>query len=590
MKKLDLMGGKILRGLIDMFRKEKTENALAVVFACLRDSEVWIPISLEFSGADLDYSEETQIPAKKMEVYPFYVEDEDGGRYLTAYTWLDQMKKLHEKDNIIKLSFLKCMSWALSLPQIKGIVLDVETKPFNVYMENFDDIANMEPTAEDEYIYAKVRFKAGGRTYYYETTRKDLVIGDKVIVPFGQHDKEKIGTIVEIEKYDSEDLPYSYFSTKYILRKVDESQAVPRKNFIEKILLQEQASYDLIKELIERENLFSFDAYYNQIFGEEDRCYNPGGDWKEGEITLEQRKALSEKIASIFDKLDEEKPVFQHNSLGIHYANELFYDPPNRWCYNGDPFVWGHLARKFSTVQLPLTKDEFTKLFNEFLSFIKFPEQDYLRVTISQFGYKEYTRSVTKCSVDFILEKLLKNLKKFDEQMAELRKEDVFLVSNKKLTSSFGKDVKITTLKGVIIQGKVTGFSVGNNGFVSLKVQTDKADKEITIDEMSNFVIWGEETEETKVENTGELYCFVGVSPKGHYDCNYWYIDKEKETKPDTYVWVLMGKRNQEQLVYVDSVQYCTADDAPYEIEKAKHILRQATKEESEIAKQEWDD
>ena len=63
------------------------------------------------------------------------------------------------------------------------------------------------------------------------------------------------------------------------------------------------------------------------------------------------------------------------------------------------------------------------------------------------------------------------------------------------------------------------------------------------------------------VENYDYLY--VGVSPKGQYGCNYWYIDEEKQTQANTYVWVKMGWGNTKQIVYVDSVRYCNANDVP---------------------------
>ena len=90
------------------------------------------------------------------------------------------------------------------------------------------------------------------------------------------------------------------------------------------------------------------------------------------------------------------------------------------------------------------------------------------------------------------------------------------------------------------------------------------------------------------VENYDYLY--VGVSPKGQYGCNYWYIDEEKQTKENTYVWVNMGRRNTEQIVYVDSVRYCNANDVPYPTEKTKRVLRQATEEEIEEADVLWDE
>ena len=85
-------------------------------------------------------------------------------------------------------------------------------------------------------------------------------------------------------------------------------------------------------------------------------------------------------------------------------------------------------------------------------------------------------------------------------------------------------------------------------------------------------------------------YLYVGVSPRGSVGCNYWYVDEEKRTQANTYVWVTMGRRNTEQIVYVDSVRYCNASDAPYPINKTKRVLRQTTQEETELADALWDE
>ena len=104
----------------------------------------------------------------------------------------------------------------------------------------------------------------------------------------------------------------------------------------------------------------------------------------------------------------------------------------------------------------------------------------------------------------------------------------------------------------------------------------------------------GERLVEVQLKNKKELvgcdYLYVGVSPRGQYDCNYWYIDEEKQTQENTYVWVNMGRRNAEQIVYVDSVRYCNANDVPYPVEKTKRVLRQATEEETEEADVLWDE
>ncbi len=75
-------------------------------------------------------------------------------------------------------------------------------------------------------------------------------------------------------------------------------------------------------------------------------------------------------------------------------------------------------------------------------------------------------------------------------------------------------------------------------------------------------------------------FLFVGVSPKGYRGCNYWYLDKSGTVKAGDYVWVRMGRHNTQQIVYVDSVRWCTEDSAPYSPSSVKQILKIATEEE----------
>ena len=49
-----------------------------------------------------------------------------------------------------------------------------------------------------------------------------------------------------------------------------------------------------------------------------------------------------------------------------------------------------------------------------------------------------------------------------------------------------------------------------------------------------------------------------------------------------------MGRRNIEQVVYVDSVKYFEEENAPYSPQRVKQVLRKATKEEIERAILEW--
>lgn len=86
-----------------------------------------------------------------------------------------------------------------------------------------------------------------------------------------------------------------------------------------------------------------------------------------------------------------------------------------------------------------------------------------------------------------------------------------------------------------------------------------------------------------KYANKRGKILFVGVSPKDCKGCNYWYIDDTKTVQKGDYVWVRMGRRDTEQIVYVDSVRFCNDDETPYDLESARHVLRKA--DESEVEK-----
>ncbi len=75
-------------------------------------------------------------------------------------------------------------------------------------------------------------------------------------------------------------------------------------------------------------------------------------------------------------------------------------------------------------------------------------------------------------------------------------------------------------------------------------------------------------------------YAFVGVSPLGYRGCNYWYLDPTGKVKKGDFVWVRMGRRDTEQIVFVDSVRAFHLENAPYNPQRVKQVLRKATRAE----------
>ncbi len=75
-------------------------------------------------------------------------------------------------------------------------------------------------------------------------------------------------------------------------------------------------------------------------------------------------------------------------------------------------------------------------------------------------------------------------------------------------------------------------------------------------------------------------YSFVGVSPRGYKGCNYLYYDPAGSVHAGDYVWVRMGRRQIEQVAYVDSVRTYGAEEVPYNPQTVKRVLRKATQAE----------
>ena len=229
------------------------------------------------------------------------------------------------------------------------------------------------------------------------------------------------------------------------------------------------------------------------------------------------------------------------------------------------------------------------RLFYEFLSFIPLHSLGYTIVDVPEFCHGDIERGVSRSSLEWLLNHLIKNLEKFNNTIAEFTRKETYRVSEKILTSYFGKEVEIVTVKGEIYHGEVEGYTSGSNDFVCLSLKDGEGKRrDFTSDEIEN--IWRKGEKPASENKKKKEYCFVGVSPRGQYDCNYWYIDEQGICEVGAYVWVPMGRSNKEKIVHIDTVRYCNADEAPFSVEKTKKVLRATTKEEAEQAELEWDD
>ncbi len=72
------------------------------------------------------------------------------------------------------------------------------------------------------YTYCSVVFQETNRPYHYRTDGENIKIGDKVVVPVGPDNEERIATVTSIEKHMRISVPFPVEKTKKIIRKIEE--------------------------------------------------------------------------------------------------------------------------------------------------------------------------------------------------------------------------------------------------------------------------------------------------------------------------------------------------------------------------------
>ncbi len=86
-------------------------------------------------------------------------------------------------------------------------------------IDGFLAFARKEHTYYNWYSVSFNKFDTEGYSYFYDDD--SIKVGDKVIVPVGKDNKEKVGTVVNFWRLSEERLPYPAEKTKRIIRKLE---------------------------------------------------------------------------------------------------------------------------------------------------------------------------------------------------------------------------------------------------------------------------------------------------------------------------------------------------------------------------------
>ncbi len=76
--------------------------------------------------------------------------------------------------------------------------------------------------SESDYIYLSVEFSPDSKSYYYRTDDETIKVGDRVLVPVGNHGRETMAEVVNIEYFSYENLPLPLEETKIVIKKIDD--------------------------------------------------------------------------------------------------------------------------------------------------------------------------------------------------------------------------------------------------------------------------------------------------------------------------------------------------------------------------------
>ena len=95
---------------------------------------------------------------------------------------------------------------------------------YGVYGAMFDSGLYHHGVKSGEYIYLSCIFQPNGKTYYFRSREDNVVVGDFVLVPSEkQKNAETVVMIAEVLYCKEEEVPYPLEKTKFILRKLDDS-------------------------------------------------------------------------------------------------------------------------------------------------------------------------------------------------------------------------------------------------------------------------------------------------------------------------------------------------------------------------------
>ena len=153
--KKELDSGNLLRFLKHRFLTQQNRQTLMPVLACLRDSEVIVPVQVNVSDADRERilnaakgdSVDTIDPVS---FKPDLLQNEDG-TFLPVFSNANQIDPEYAKNfALLTVPAVQCIRTALDMKDVSGLVLDAFTEAMLVPKESAEIILKMKSHLEPE--------------------------------------------------------------------------------------------------------------------------------------------------------------------------------------------------------------------------------------------------------------------------------------------------------------------------------------------------------------------------------------------------------------------------------------------------------
>jgi len=148
-----LEGGNVLRMLKHEFLTKQTREALMPVLACLRDSEVIVPVRILVNEADQEKilgAEKGAVISseKQMQFQPDLLQN-DEGTFFPIFSNEQQLAQEYAAQfTLLKVPALNCIQMMLALEDVDGLVLDASTEVMLIPRESAAIITKMKSHLE----------------------------------------------------------------------------------------------------------------------------------------------------------------------------------------------------------------------------------------------------------------------------------------------------------------------------------------------------------------------------------------------------------------------------------------------------------